>query len=355
MCKNLFVLVVLFCFVNSGAWSQTATPPAPAAAPAPTAPTAMPTDPAEIMKLAAEVNGLDSDKLAPWHLKARFQLYDFKGKPTEKGTFEEFWVTPKKYKIIYTSPSFNQTEWATESGRSFLPVGSRDNSDLRFLIRSRLLNPVKFVEKETFTSHRETLGNVKMDCVSVKPAKTKQKIIEPLPSGTYCFSLNEPILRTVNAEAMMSVSNGIIRYQNHYLPKSLQITNFKRPYLDLQIESLDSLDSIDQRDFTPPADAEKEENRPMQVSAQMTRGRLVSTVDPEYPTEARGLRLEGVAVAIVTIGKDGLVLNPYIRSTSDAMLVRPTLEAVKKYKFSPFLLNGAPVEVEIAIEVKYRM
>jgi TonB family protein len=353
--KNLFVLVVLFCFVNSAAWSQTVTPPASTAATVPAAASTMPTDPAELMKLAAEVNGLDSDKLAPWHLKATFQLYDFKGKPTEKGTYEEFWVSSKKYKIIYTSPSFNQTEWATEDGRSFLPVGSRDSSNLRFLIRSRLLNPVKFVGKGTLTSHLETLGNVQMNCVSVTPRQSKKPSVDYSPPGTYCFSQGEPILRTVNAEATMSVSNRIIRYQNHYLPKSLQVTNFKRPYLDLQIESLDSLDSIDQRDFTPPADAEKEENRPMQVSAQMTLGHLVSSVDPEYPTEARALRLEGVAVARVTVGKDGLVLNPYISSTSDAMFVRPTLEAVKKYKFSPFLLNGAPVEVEIAIEVKYRI
>ena len=96
MLKNLLVLVVLFCFANSVAWSQTATPAtSTAAATAPSAST-MPTDPAELMKLAAEVNGLHSDKLAPWHLKLSFQLYDFKGKPTEKGTFEEFWITPKE-------------------------------------------------------------------------------------------------------------------------------------------------------------------------------------------------------------------------------------------------------------------
>ncbi len=198
MHKSQFLWVVLFCFAGTAAWSQTATTPASPAATAPATSTAMPTDPAELMKLAADVNGLASDKLAPWHLKATFRLYDFKGKPTEKGTYEEFWVTPKKYKVIFTSPSFNQTEWGTEDGGFFLPVGSRDNSSLRSLIRSRLLNPFEFVEKGTLTSHHETLGNVNLNCVSVMPVPTKRTTIELLPSGTYCFSQNEPILRTVS-------------------------------------------------------------------------------------------------------------------------------------------------------------
>jgi hypothetical protein len=75
--KNLLALVVLFCFANTASWSQTANTPAspgtsPATVPLPGVDT--PKNPAKLMKAAAEVNGLESDELAPWHLKATYQL-----------------------------------------------------------------------------------------------------------------------------------------------------------------------------------------------------------------------------------------------------------------------------------------
>ena len=355
MLKNLLVLVVLLCFANSITWSQTATPAtSTAAASAPSANT-MPTDPAELMKLAAEVNGLHSDKLAPWHLKLSFQLYDFKGKPTEKGTFEEFWITPKKYKVIYTSKSFNQTEWGTEDGGFFLPVGSSVRRDLQFLIRSRMLNPLEFVEHGTLTTRHEMMGNVYVNCVLVSPVPTKRTAVESLPSGTYCFSQNEPILRTVSVAGTTSISNRIIRFQNHYLPKSLQVTDYKRPYLDLQLESIESLNSIDQRDFIPPADAEKED-RPVQSGiAGITLGRVLSSPRPDFPVLAMEHGVEGIVVVHVTVGKDGRVLDQYVTSTPDAILVRPALDAVKDYLFSPFVLNGEPVEVEVFVEINFHI
>ncbi len=38
----------------------------------------------------------------------------------------------------------------------------------------------------------------------------------------------------------------------------------------------------------------------------------------------------------MVVGKDGRVLNPYVTSTPDAVLVNPALDAVKAYRFSPF-------------------
>jgi hypothetical protein len=46
----------------------------------------------------------------PLHIKATYQLLEDKGVVTETGTFEEFRVSDKKYKLIYSSPSFNQTD-----------------------------------------------------------------------------------------------------------------------------------------------------------------------------------------------------------------------------------------------------
>jgi hypothetical protein len=345
--KNQFLWVALFCFAGPDAWSQTAAPSAPTVAAAPTPSAAMPTNPAELMKLAAEVNGLHSDKLTPWHLKASFQLFDFAGKPSEKGTYEEFWVSPTKYKRIYTSPSLTQTEWATEKGSYFLPGGIDPRKDLQSLIRSNFLDPLKSVGKGKITGHPLTSGTVNLFCVSVDPESSAP------PPSVFCFEKGEPILRIVTSLGFRSFSNQVIRFQNHYLPKSLEVTDYGRPRLQLQLDSVDALTSVDERDFAPPADAESEENRPKLASSPgMVPGRVLHSVFPEYPNDAR--LLNGTVRLYITVGKNGRVLNSHVISTSDALLIPSTVDAVNKYKFSPFLLNGVPVESELTIEITRR-
>src|SRR5690242_3131518 len=71
----------------------------------------MPKDPTALMLLAARVNGLAGADRKPWHLKADYQTYDANGKPEDKGTLEEWWAGPKKYKVSYLSNGFSQTEY----------------------------------------------------------------------------------------------------------------------------------------------------------------------------------------------------------------------------------------------------
>ena len=56
------------------------------------------TDPARILELAANQNGLTSPDLKPWYLKATYSTFDEHNQPRDAGTFEEWWVSPTKYK-----------------------------------------------------------------------------------------------------------------------------------------------------------------------------------------------------------------------------------------------------------------
>jgi hypothetical protein len=57
-------------------------------------------------KLAA-ANDLARQGDPPFHLKVAFQLYDVDGKPGETGTAEEWWASPKCWRISIESPSLN--------------------------------------------------------------------------------------------------------------------------------------------------------------------------------------------------------------------------------------------------------
>src|ERR1017187_545892 len=70
----------------------------------------------DILLAAAQVNGLDVAGLKPWHILVSYDVFDEDGDNVNDGTYEEFWVGPKQYRLIYTSKDFTQTDIATDQG-----------------------------------------------------------------------------------------------------------------------------------------------------------------------------------------------------------------------------------------------
>ena len=52
----------------------------------------LPKEPRDIFSAAAPFYDFTSPELKPWHLKAKYQLYDDTGDPAEQGTYEYWWA-----------------------------------------------------------------------------------------------------------------------------------------------------------------------------------------------------------------------------------------------------------------------
>ncbi len=63
-------------------------------------------------------------------------------------------------------------------------------------------------------------------------------------------------------------------------------------------------------------------------------------------------QVEGTVVLRLRVDKNGNVFKVERISGPDA-LVSPVIEAVKSWKYKPFLLNGDSVEVETTVELKF--
>ncbi len=83
-------------------------------------------------------------------------------------------------------------------------------------------------------------------------------------------------------------------------------------------------------------------------------GLLLKKVPPDYPETARQAQIQGTVVLDATISKDGGVENLQIIS-GHPMLAPPAIEAVKQWKYEPYLLNGEPVEVETQLQVNFTL
>jgi protein TonB len=88
------------------------------------------------------------------------------------------------------------------------------------------------------------------------------------------------------------------------------------------------------------------------VSQGVTGGRQVLRVQPLYPQAARTMRVTGIVVVRARVSKKGTVSEVEVVS-GPAMLRSAAADAVKRWKYEPFLLNGQPIENDISVQVRF--
>jgi protein TonB len=90
------------------------------------------------------------------------------------------------------------------------------------------------------------------------------------------------------------------------------------------------------------------------ISQGVSQGLLVKKVQPVYPANALQLRVEGAVELMATVSKSGDIAGVKILS-GDAQLARAAVEAVKQWKYKPYLLNGSPVEIQTQVTVNFKL
>ena len=92
--------------------------------------------------------------------------------------------------------------------------------------------------------------------------------------------------------------------------------------------------------------------RPVPVSTGVMQGLLLTSVRPTYPHLAQAARIQGAVILVATISRDGVIENIRVAS-GHPMLVGAAIDAVRQWRYRPYLLNGKPIEVETQITVNF--
>jgi protein TonB len=86
----------------------------------------------------------------------------------------------------------------------------------------------------------------------------------------------------------------------------------------------------------------------------VSEGDLVHKVLPVYPPLARSARIQGQVVLRAVISKQGIIKDLKLL-TGHPMLVPAAIEAVRQWRYRPYVLNNEPVEVETQITVNFSL
>jgi protein TonB len=81
---------------------------------------------------------------------------------------------------------------------------------------------------------------------------------------------------------------------------------------------------------------------------------LIQKTQPVYPPIAKAARVSGTVVLQATISKTGSIEGLRVVS-GPAMLQSAAMDAVRTWRYKPYLLNNDPVEVETTINVIFTL
>jgi protein TonB len=99
----------------------------------------------------------------------------------------------------------------------------------------------------------------------------------------------------------------------------------------------------------PKVKAEK-----VNISAGVAIGLLIQKTAPVYPPIAKSARVSGTVVLGASISKNGSIVGLHVVS-GPPMLQQAALDAVRTWRYRPYMLNNQPVEVETTVSVIFTL
>ena len=321
-------------------------------------PAPLPSDPVVLMSLARERNGLNSPDVHPWHIRGTYTTFDTNGKVDDTGVYEEWWVSPAKYKRSYTGTKFKQVDYAT--GNGLCREGTQDwPSSKEMLLRSNLIEPLPdddALKEFKPQLHGISIGKAKLSCVKLSYPLRSNLVVPEDFFPTSCFEPTIPALRVNSQGSLRTTYNQIITFQGHYLARELHATSDGKPKFDLKLDVVEGLKEPPEALLMPPGNALPVDIMTVPLRLENGSSWLIRLKDavPVYPPNAKDRRIQGSVVMQITIGRDGHVAS--LRVTSGrSELQQAALDAVRQWFYSPFRVMGEPVDVDIEVKVNFNL
>jgi len=92
----------------------------------------------------------------------------------------------------------------------------------------------------------------------------------------------------------------------------------------------------------------------IRVGSNVAAARILEKVGPEYPERAREAHVQGTVRLHIIVGVDGDVKQTELVS-GHPLLAQAAIDAVRKWRYQPALLNGEPVEVDSTVDVLFSL
>ena len=143
------------------------------------------------------------------------------------------------------------------------------------------------------------------------------------------------------------------------------IDGLSKSAVESVISTLNAIDSVQHKvpaAASVPSDSnsaaraaqDRSQVRNVRVAQGVIQGLIIKRVQPVYPPQAESARIHGSVVMSAIISKDGDVVDLEVLD-GPIELVVSAVNAVRQWKYRPYILNGEPVKVQTQITVNYML
>jgi TonB family protein len=310
-------------------------------------------DPHQRFDQLVAATSLDREGQHPWHLRMSFDLYDLEGKKKESGTAEEWWVSPKSHRLVITSPSFNETIPSAKNE----PTTINREAYLVHNLLDQVAHPIPHFGGPTNLKVEEkpyAVGKVKLSCLVVTSsvAKDKKESSQAKPvNSQFCTEPDRNVLRIRfdDGYGLEIVRNRLA----NFLTTSVALENgvsYGKLAITGHVDVLETYDPV-----KTPVELETSSREPETISGLVIAGHILSKTVPSYPQYARDQHISGTVVLCAIISKQGTISSLDVVASPDPSLSQSSLEAVKHWTYTPYLLDGVPTEIDTTITVNYAL
>lgn len=107
--------------------------------------------------------------------------------------------------------------------------------------------------------------------------------------------------------------------------------------------------------FLRLSQSESDDEEPVRVGGRVMESRLIHRVDPEYPTELKEAGPSGQVILSIVIGTNGEVQQVEVVKGDEGNpgLNSAAANAVRQWRYKPFVLNGVPVPVKTTVVLRF--
>ncbi len=196
-------------------------------------------------------------------------------------------------------------------------------------LRARLSNSIS-----TDVASRSEAGTETLDQVEIIPDVVRRVANRPSRTSSTPASSQASSADRENLPVAASSTSPVVEEPRVEAPKAVA------PSADSA--SLGSL-------VAPPASLPKL----AQVSQGVTQGVVEHKVNPTYPSQALAMGIAGSVILDATIGEDGKVRELKVLD-GHPVLARAAVDAVRQWRYRPYMLNGKPITMQEQITVSFK-
>jgi len=164
---------------------------------------------------------------------------------------------------------------------------------------------------------------------------------KPLPAGNYELQILKPGFETYRL-SQIALDAG---------------RDFSRTFT-LEVGAITEHVMVVPENAAKPVPVETTSGKPSRLSigGNIQAAKIITKVQPVYPDSAKSAGVSGIVILHAVVGMNGKPLSLRVMNSQvDPDLARSAVEAVSRWRYSPTLLNGEPIEVDTTVMVNFSL